>query len=89
VRELINFAKDATAYFDLLPLAKAVEAHYAPPFKIQGPGVYVDKCGNEWIVFRDRKGWLGLPEDRKLEIFDESGKSGVWQLTKYLRPLEG
>ena len=73
----------------------AVEAHYAPPFRIQGPGVYSAKLGKdkELVIrlFHHRQdGWLGYFDGTgAVWLFDDSGRAGGVQLTKYLRPLEG
>lgn len=90
VRELLEYAKEANAYFDMLPLSKAVEAHYAPPFKIDKLGWYLASDGKEWRVAeicgntawgRNACDWYGFCTDPKA--------SRPKQLTKYLRPLEG
>ena len=73
----------------------AVEAHYAPPFRIQGPGVYSAKLGKdkELVIrlFHHRQdGWLGYFDGTgAVWLFDDSGRAGGVQLTKLLRPLEG
>jgi hypothetical protein len=68
-----------------------VRDYYAPPFRITGPGVYLDSNGREVLIFlRHGKLWYGCdPETRLTTIFEESGKSGCVQLAKYLRQLEG
>jgi len=73
----------------------AVEAHYAPPFRITGPGVYSAKLGKdkELVIrlFHHRQdGWLGYFDGTgAVWLFDDSGRAGGVQLTKLLRPLEG
>ena len=73
----------------------AVEAHYAPPFRIQGPGVYSAKLDKdkELVIrlFHHRQdGWLGYFDcTGAVWLFDDSGRAGDVQLTKLLRPLEG
>jgi len=72
----------------------AVEAHYAPPFRIQGPGVYETEDGNPWeVIYIDPKGGVVARHEttKLLENFHVSGscKGGQFSLTKYLRPLEG
>jgi len=72
----------------------AVEAYYAPPFKVHGPGVYEDRGGNVWnVVWKDRSDkhfqWLGEC-DGDTGWFSDSGQGAdETQLTKFLRPLEG
>ena len=67
----------------------AVEAHYAPPFRIDKPGWYLADDGLEWRVAeicgntawgRNACDWYGFCTDPKA--------SRPKQLTKYLRPLE-
>lgn len=89
VRELLEWAKSE----DLNEPAKqiaAVEAHYAPPFKVDKPGWYLASDGKEWRVAEidgdtawGRNGfvWYGFSTKRVA--------SSLLQLTKFLRPLEG
>ena len=72
----------------------AVEAHYAPPFRIQGLGVYETEDGNPWeVIYIDPKGGVVARHEttKLLENFHVSGscKGGNFSLTKFLRPLEG
>jgi hypothetical protein len=72
----------------------AVEAHYAPPFRIDKLGVYATEKGNPWeVIYIDPKGGVVARHEttKLLENFHVSGacKGGPFSLTKYLRPLEG
>lgn len=72
----------------------AVEAHYAPPFRIDKLGVYATENGNPWeVIYIDPKGGVVARHKttKLLENFHMSGacKGGNFSLTKYLRPLEG
>jgi uncharacterized coiled-coil DUF342 family protein len=72
----------------------AVEAHYAPPFRIDKLGVYATEKGNPWeVIYIDPKGGVVARHEttKLLENFHVSGacKGGPFSLTKFLRPLEG
>ena len=93
VRELVEWTDDIDSSEKLRSLAQAVREHYAPPFKVHGPGVYFDSKGDTWrLVIKDRGGmWLGYRErDCLSEWFPETDHPmQSHKLTTYLRPLEG
>lgn len=78
----------------LINAVQTVRDHYAPPFRIQGPGVYETEDGNPWeVIYIDPKGGVVARHEttKLLENFHVSGscKGGNFSLTKFLRPLEG
>mgnify|MGYP000724020685 CR=1 FL=1 len=94
VRRLIVRLWTDTFDLDVLDLAKSVEAHYSPPFRIDKLGVYATENGNPWeVIYIDPKGGVVARHEttKLLENFHVSGacKGGPFSLTKYLRPLEG
>jgi hypothetical protein len=96
VRELVAAARNLPECMRFLGKeVGAVEAHYALPFRVEGPGVYAAKVGkNKDLVIRlfhhRQDGWLGYADGAgDVWIFDETGRAGGVQLTKFIRPLEG
>jgi len=78
----------------LINAVQTVRDHYAPPFRIQGPGVYETEDGHPWeVIYIDPKGGVVARHEttKLLENFHVSGscKGGNFSLTKFLRPLEG
>jgi hypothetical protein len=73
----------------------AVEAHYAPPFRIDGLGVYLSDSNSEYaVVHRFARGeylCAHLKSATPLHLLakEDGSFQGGGKLTKFVRPLEG
>ena len=96
VRELLTwFVENQVSAMPIQTKLDAVRDHYAPPFRIQGPGVYLSDSNSEYaVVHRFARGeylCAHLKSSTPLHLLaNEDGSfQGGGKLTKYLRPLEG